>query len=238
MDFHDLALVFSAFVSEILGTLSGFGSSTFFVPIALQFESFQLVLALTALLHCFGNLFKMFLFRKDFLWAHFFQLAIPSVLMTGVGALMTVTFNTDLMTQILGAFLILFSIYSLFIKKRALLLPKWLAIFFSALSGFLTGFVGTGGALRGLALSAMQLPKNSFVALSSSIDIGGDFLRAFIYVKNGFMDWNQWYYLPLLALAAFAGASLGKKILNKINQNLFEKIVAIFILLSGISMFF
>lgn len=236
MNLHDLALVFCAFVSEILGTLSGFGSSTFFVPIALQIESFKLVLALTAILHCFGNFFKIFLFRKDFLWAHFYQMAIPSVVMTGIGALMTVTFSTDLMTKILGAFLILFSIYSLFFKKKALL-PKWLAIFFSALSGFLTGFIGTGGALRGLALSALQLPKNSFVALSSSIDIGGDFLRAFIYLKNGFMDWSQWFYLPLLAIAAFAGAHLGKRILSRINQIQFERIVSVFILFSGIAMF-
>lgn len=238
MDYHDFAIVLSALVSEILGTLSGFGSSSFFVPIALQIENFKFVLALTAILHCFGNFFKILLFRKDFLWAHFYQLAIPSVFMTGLGALMTVTFSTNLMTQILGAFLILFSIYSLFIKKRTLILPKWLSIFFSALSGFLTGFVGTGGALRGLALSALQLPKSSFVALSSSIDIGGDLLRAFIYLKSGYMDWNQWFYLPLLAIAAFTGARIGKKILGRINQNLFEKIVSVFILLSGIGMFF
>lgn len=238
MNLHDLTLIFSAFVSEILGTLSGFGSSTFFVPIALQIESFKLVLALTAILHCFGNFFKIFLFRRDFLWAYFYKMAIPSVVMTGLGALMTATFSADLMTQILGAFLILFSTYSLFFKKRALLLPQWLVVFLSALSGFLTGFIGTGGALRGLALSALQLPKNSFVALSSSIDIGGDFLRAFIYLRNGFMDWSQWFYLPLLAIAAFAGASVGKKILSRINQTQFDKIVSVFVLLSGIAVFF
>lgn len=59
---HDFLLTFLAFISEAIGTLSGFGSSTFFVPLAILVESFTFVLALTAILHCFGNLSKILLF--------------------------------------------------------------------------------------------------------------------------------------------------------------------------------
>ena len=121
-------------------------------------------------------------------------------------------------------------------KSRIQFLPKWAATVLAAISGFSTGFVGTGGAIRGLALAALQLPKNSFVVISSAIDIGGDLIRTIIYLRNGFMDWGQWFYLPLLAVAAFAGANIGKLILNRINQVQFEKIVAVFIFLSGLMM--
>lgn len=236
MQLHDLALISIAFISEVLGTLSGFGSSTFFVPIALLVESFKFVLAITAILHCFGNTFKILLFRKDFQWRPFFLLALPAVFFTGVGALLTVAFPTEIMVRGLGIVLMLYAIIALFAKSRIQYLPNWVGILLAAVSGFATGFVGTGGAIRGLALSAMQLPKNSFVAVSSAIDIGGDLVRTIIYLGNGYMDWSQWFYLPLLALAAWAGANLGKKMLSRINQAQFEKIVAVFIFLSGLMM--
>lgn len=236
MQFHDIALILVAFFSEVLGTLSGFGSSTFFVPIALLLEKFKFVLALTAILHCFGNLFKIVLFRKDFEWKSFLLLAIPAVLFTGLGALLTVKFNSEILVRSLGFILMFFAFIPFIARTKLQRLPKWVAATLAGLSGFTTGLVGTGGAIRGLALAALQLPKNSFVAISSGIDVGGDFIRAAIYITNGFMEWSQWYYLPFLAVAAWAGAKVGKKILSRINQNQFEKTVAVFIFISGLLM--
>lgn len=236
MHLHDLGLIILAFVSEILGTLSGFGSSTFFVPSALLVETFKFVLILTAILHCFGNLFKIVLFRKDFQARPFCQIAIPSIILTGVGALLTAMLSTEFMVRSLGIVLMLISAFSFFAKKRTQLLPKKATTMLAAASGFFTGLVGTGGAIRGLALTALQLPKNSFVAVSSAVDLGGDLVRAIIYLRNGYMDWGQWFYIPFLAIAAFAGAKLGKKILNRISQIQFEKIVVVFIFFSGLMM--
>ena len=44
-----------AFFSEIVGTVAGFGSSVFFVPLAGLFFDFHTVLALTSILHVFSN---------------------------------------------------------------------------------------------------------------------------------------------------------------------------------------
>lgn len=104
------------------------------------------------------------------------------------------------------------------------------------LSGLATGLVGTGGAIRGIALGGLGLGSHEFVALSSAIDFGGDLLRAVIYLVEGYMDWRQWYYLPLLGVAAIAGARLGRKALNRVNPEQFERIVSFFVLLSGIGM--
>ena len=138
----------------------------------------------------------------------------------------------------LGVLLIALSVVFFVGKHKLTKLPTWASVILSGLSGFSTGFVGTGGAIRGLALSAMQLPKTSFVITSASIDILGDALRAVIYIRNGFMDWHQWFYIPILGLVAYAGAKLGKNILNKISQQQFEKIVSVFIFISGIMMLF
>jgi len=236
MQLHDLVLVVLAFVSELLGTLSGFGSSTFFVPSAVFFESFKFVLALTAILHCFGNFFRIFLFRDHFDKKMFLLLVVPSVVFTGVGAVLVAYFPPENLEVFLGIVLMGVAALFMFVKTAPRRIPKWLAISLSGVSGFATGFVGTGGAIRGIALAALQIEKNSFVMISSAVDIGGDFLRAGIYLANGYMDWRQWFYIPLLLLAAFAGAKAGQRLLSRIQQAQFETIVSIFVFLSGLAM--
>ena len=55
-----------ALLAEILGTVGGFGSSLFFVPIAGLFFDFHSVLGITALFHLSSNISKIALFRKGF----------------------------------------------------------------------------------------------------------------------------------------------------------------------------
>jgi uncharacterized protein len=233
MAIHDWFLVGAAVFSETLGVLSGFGSSTFFLPIASIFESFHLVLVLTAILHCFANTSKLFLFRDYLKLNLMIRFVLPSLILAGVGAWLNPLFSIQNIELALGIFLVLLSSAKLFWPAKVQI-PKTWAPALSAFSGLLTGLIGTGGAIRGVALSALGVSKNSFVALSTAIDVGGDFLRAGIYLKNGYMDWAQWYYVPLLAVAALAGATLGKKLLKRINQAQFEKIVSIFIFVSGV----
>ncbi len=234
MELHDFLLTALAFFSELLGTISGFGSSTFFVPLALFLEKFQLILVLTSLLHCFGNISKFFLFRESFSKKLLLQLALPAILFTGIGAYLNSFFLSLYLQRVLGVLLIFLSTLHFFGRKKRVSMPVASAL--CGVSGLLTGLVGTGGAIRGLALSALQMEKNSFVLLSASIDLGGDLFRAAIYLYQGYMDWRQWFYLPLFGAAAIAGTILGKMILNKIPQEKFEKIVALLIFLSGISM--
>lgn len=238
MQVHDLALAIIAYASELLGTLSGFGSSTFFVPAALFFERAQFVLALTGLLHCFGNFSKLVLFRKNFDWKVFLLLSIPFVIFTGVGALLVARFGTKNVQPVLGVFLVLYAIFALIKSDRPIRFPRWVAIPLSAISGLSTGYIGTGGAIRGVALSAIGMPKSSFVAVSSAIDMGGDLLRTAIYLANGFMDWSEWFYIPLLAVAGYCGAKTGQILLGRIKQRQFEKVVSILILISGVMMLF
>lgn len=238
MDWRDLQLTLIAFFSETIGTLSGFGSSTFFVPLAVFLESFQLVLALTAMLHVFGNLSKLFLFRKSSDLVLAMRLALPSVLLTGLGALLSSYLSSSDFTLILGVVLMLMAGALFFSVPKVPALPAGAATIVTAASGFLTGLVGTGGALRGLALISLRLEKNQFVFTSSAIDIGGDFLRLGIYLSEGYMDWSLWRYLIWLGLAAISGAWVGRHLLAKIPQTSFDRLVAGLVFLSGLALVF
>jgi uncharacterized membrane protein YfcA len=100
----------------------------------------------------------------------------------------------------------------------------------------MAGFVGTGGAIRGLALTAFKLEKNFYVGTSSAIDFGVDAGRASVYWYNDFFTPNLIPYVPVIAAAAFFGSYLGKIILGKISQEAFRKIVLVLIFLTGLLM--
>ena len=75
-----------AFLSEVVGTIAGFGSSVFFVPLAGFFFGFHQVLALTSILHVFSNAAKLVLFGKHVRLRLLLLLGVPSVIGVILGA--------------------------------------------------------------------------------------------------------------------------------------------------------
>ena len=191
---------------------------------------------LTSILHNFSNIAKIGLFRKIINYRLLLLFGIPSILLTIAGALLTRYANLIYAEMLLAIFLTFFSL--LFLLRPALQLPANAAnaITTGSLAGFFAGFIGTGGAVRGIGLAAFNLEKNFFVGTSAAIDFGVDFSRFFVYLKNGFLQQQYYWYIPLMFIASFTGSWLGKILLSHINQNVFKKIVLIFILLIGLSM--
>jgi uncharacterized protein len=226
MQQHEILFLITALFSEIVGTVGGFGSSTFFVPLALLFEKFEVVLVLTSFLHVAGNLTKMFLFRKSFDFKLIASIALPSIIMTVIGALLVSSIDTKLLTKALGFILIFLLVMKFYYEKRISKKNTVLLKVLSGASGFLTGLFGTGGALRALALSAMALPKSVFVITSASIDLLGDVGRLIIYLRNFSLEKEHWFYIPALMVVAWVGSSIGQRILEHVSEKKFQYIVS------------
>ena len=78
-----------ALLAEIVGTISGFGSSILFVPLASLLLDFKIVLGITAVFHVFSNISKIFLFKKGIDKQIALKLGIPAVLFVTLGAWLT-----------------------------------------------------------------------------------------------------------------------------------------------------
>jgi len=225
---------FIAFLSEIVGTVAGFGSSVFFVPLAGFFFNFHQVLALTSILHVFSNAAKLVFFGKHIRIRLLLLLGVPSVAAVIGGAYLSRTMTVKFDQLILGLFLIAFSLFLLCKPNARISATRLNAISAGGVAGFLAGLIGTGGALRGLALAAFNLEKGVFIATSSSIDSGVDFSRMIIYLRSGYLAPNSLVYVIGLLVIAFAGSYVGKLALGNIDQKHFRKIVLGFVLLIGL----
>ena len=223
-----------AFLSEVVGTIAGFGSSVFFVPLASFFFSFHQVLALTSILHVFSNTAKLVLFGKHVRIRLLLLLGVPSVAAVIAGAYLSTKLTFKFDELILGIFLIGFSAFLLCKPSARIPATKFNAMSAGGVAGFLAGLIGTGGAVRGLALAAFNLEKGVFVATSAGIDSGVDFSRMVIYLRNGYLAPNSLVYVTGLFVVAFTGSYIGKVALRYIDQKYFRQIVLGCVLLIGL----
>src|SRR5687768_5490313 len=144
-------------IAEITGTVGGFGSSLLFVPIAGFFLDFHSVLGITALFHLASNISKITLFRNGFDKKLIIRIGVPSVLFVGLGAYLSKYFDSRMLELTLAGFLISLSAL-LFIFKKFVIEPSTVnCVIGGSISGFTAGLLGTGGAVRGIALSAFSL---------------------------------------------------------------------------------
>lgn len=230
----DILFLLAAFLCEILGTIGGFGSSVFFVPIAGFFFSFNMVLAITGILHVFSNVNKLLLFRNSIDKKLLQYYGIPSVLLVLAGAYLSTHTSFELAELTLAFFLVIFSATLLMLPNLQLPATRNNALLSGALAGLLAGFNGTGGAIRGISMAAFNLEKNTFVATSAAVDLGVDVSRSAVYLGFGYFDKQYWYLIPLLLVISFFGSLVGKKLLNRIPQEKFKKLVLFLILGIGL----
>ena len=231
----DINVVFLilALIAEIIGTIGGFGSSVFFVPLGNFYFDFHSVLGLTAIFHVSSNLSKIFLFKKGIDKKLLLTIGAPAVVFVIVGGLLSKYIVSIYLEVILGLFLVGFSLLFL-IKRQVVISPnKKNALIGGSLSGFSAGLLGTGGAIRGLTMAAFNLEKSVFIATSAFIDFMIDFSRTFVYYNNGYIHKHDLKYVPFLLIIGLLGSYIGKKILVFIPQSKFRRLSLFFILIIG-----
>lgn len=214
-----------ALLAEIIGTISGFGSSILFVPLASIFINFKLVLGITAVFHVFSNLSKIFLFQKGINRNIAIKLGIPAVIFVILGAYLTSVIplkeiELSMNLIILGITILLISGVGKKIEQTNFNLYTG-----GVISGFMAGLIGTGGAIRGVTLAAFGLEKDIFIATSALIDLGVDTSRAVVYILQGYFQQEYIVFIPFLIVIAILGSYLGKKVLGYLPEKYFHYVV-------------
>src|SRR3989344_3085559 len=219
-----------AFIAEVIGTIAGFGSSTVALPLSLLFLDFKTALVLVAFLHIFGNLGRVSFFKFGFDRNILLKFGAVSVLFTIAGAFLVSFTPQETLKGILGLFLIVYVFIS-WSKGLKLKATTMTALIGGGVSGFFAGLIGTGGALRGAFLTAFQLPKEKYIATAAAIALAVDVTRLPIYLSEGYLNKDFYWFVPFIFITAITGSFVGKKIVDRIPQNFFRRIVllAIFI---------
>jgi len=238
LELEYIILIILGFFSEILGTMAGFGSSTIFLPLASYLVEFKTALVLVAIFHLFGNVSRITFFRHGLNLNVLLIFGIPSFVLSLIGATLVGNLSQTFLQLVLGMFLIVISV--LFLIKPELSFPanKKSLVFGGGISGFIVGLIGTGGALRASFLTGLKMEKEKYIATSAVVALGTDATRIPYYLSSGFLPEQYYYLIPFLFVSAFLGSYVGRRIVTRINQQKFKKMVLIAIILVSIKFIF
>jgi uncharacterized membrane protein YfcA len=229
----------ASFGAAVAATIAGFGSSILLIPVAILFMDIKTAVFVVAVFHLFNNVFKIRLFWKSIDFKIFLLFGIPSILMAFSGAMLISRVPLGDVKTVLGAFLILYAVYSFINPKFGMKQSRPTAIIGGSLSGFLAGLIGLGGAIRGAFLTAFNLPKEIYVATSAMIAVVIDTTRIPTYLLTETVQDDSYYVLlPFLCLMAYFGVRTGKVLLQKINQVAFRRIVSLALFAAGVKILY
>lgn len=234
MELADIIFLVIGFFSEVVGTMAGFGSSTIYLPLASYFVDFKTALVLVAIFHLSGNIGRITFFRHGLDRRVLFLFGIPSFAFSLLGATLVGDLSQTLLKLMLGIFLIALSVIFLIKPKLAFPANSKMLVLGGGISGFIVGLIGTGGALRATFLTGLKLDKEKYIATAAVIALGTDATRIPSYISNGFLTEQYYYFIPILFAIALGGSFVGRKIVNRINQEKFKKVVLIAVILASI----
>jgi uncharacterized protein len=225
----DIALIaLLTFFASGVGTLTGFGTSTIMVPVMVTFFPLPETLLFVGIVHWFGNIWKMLLFREGLRWDLIVKFGVPGIVATVIGGAVVFRVDEELLARVFGGVLLGYVAF-LFVKDR-FRVPRntATAVAGGALYGFSAGIFGIGGAVRGAFLSAFDPPKAVYIATAGAIGLAIDTGRLATYAYEGAgLDDRLWYGMLLFIPLSFAGAKLAERVVDHIPQASFRTVIAV-----------
>ena len=217
-------------LASTVGTFTGFGTSTIMVPVLAAFLPLPQVLLLVGIIHWFGDIWKILLFRSGARWTLILLFGGTGIVASVIGGLLVFQTPEGVLARALGAFLLVYVAF-IFAKPRFKVPQTTLtAISGGLLHGFAAGIFGMGGAVRGAFLAAFDLPKAVYILTSGAIGLIVDSGRIATYWSQGAsfetrLLWGLLLFVPV----SFAGAKIAERIVERVPQERFRVVVAVFL---------
>lgn len=230
-----IAIAILTFFASMIGTMTGFGTSTIMIPILVFFFPPIQAIYFVSIIHWFGNVWKLSLFKKGFDITLFLTFGVTGLVASYFGARISLNVADDILKTFLGIFFLLYALF-FFVEKRLKMTPRIMpAIVGGTLSGFSAGLFGMGGAIRSAFLLLYGLPKAVHIATLGAIGLVVDSTRLLTYFfGNAELPTRLLFALIVCIPLSFIGARIAKELLRFIPQYYFRTFVACILFLLGI----
>lgn len=230
-------VVFTAFVVR---GMSGFGAGLIATPLLAFMLPMHVIVPVSGLL-----VFVLFVFltirdRNSVIWRELKLLAVPTVIGVVCGLFLFRSLDNSLLLFMLGGFLIAYAVYMLVVHFFGLpelkCSEKWAVPVGFAGSFIDTLFGGGGGTLVVIYMHARGIGKMQFRATVAVLWFIEMIARISGYTLAGYYTASTLLLVAVLLPMVWAGTWVGEHISNRISQEAFSKILAVMLLLSGISL--
>lgn len=225
------------FFGYLVFGMVGFGSALISSPVLAFFIPVSHIVPMLALMDLGAAVINV---TRDGRKADFAELKWMVPLMIGgslIGAAILLKTHPDLLAVFLGAFIVLYALYSLFIKKAVRHYPQKYIIPFGIGGGILSALFGAGGFVYAIYFAGRIEDKNRFRITQTTLIGFSTLTRVIIFLTMGIYRNNEIAITALLFLPAMvAGIVLGRHITMRIPKEAFFRFLNMVILLAGLTL--
>ncbi len=203
------ALLFAALAFALSAT-AGLGGSLLLVPgLSLLFGA-KAGVALSALLLMAHNAIKLFVYRATVPWGGIARVVVAAAVGAWIGARLLLA-----APEAWVAAAVVVATGSAFLTEHTgTARGRGTAMVFALLSGALSGFSGTSGPLKGLALRSVTADRLHFVGAAAVVSLAGDATKTAVFASAALVGPEGATLLalalPLMPLAALLGRSVNR----------------------------
>jgi len=221
-------------VAGAIAAVTGFGIGSLLTPTLALSLGTKLAVALVSLPHFVGTLQRFLLLRRHVDRRVVVRFGIASAAGGLLGALLHARATSHALAVVFGVLLLLAGLSELtgwMTRVRWSRRAAWVA---GALSGALGGLVGNQGGIRSAAMLGFEVPKESFVATATAIGLCVDVARVPVYLATqGAEIVAAWRPLVIATIAVVIGTAVGARLLGRVPERIFRRVVAILLLVLG-----
>lgn len=212
-----IALTLAAVAASFTVSASaGLGGSLILVPTLALVLGTKEGVALAALLLALNNVVKMFAYRKTLPIRKAFSVILLIALGAVIGARLLVTTPEGVVTiAVVTSFAFALIAERTGLSRIRSVGGPVLALF----SGATSGFSGTSGPLKGMAIRQLELDRGHFVGAASLASFAGDAAKTVVFAEAQLLGSSSvtiaLLAFPLMILSTFAGRSINYSIGEK-----------------------
>jgi len=228
-----LIVVAVMFLYTFVGICAGFGGGLTAMPLITMVLPLKMAAPMSVMVGTATALYATWLSRKETDWKSALVLIVCSLAGIPVG-LYALSYLPDHIMKIgLGAFIILYSFYSLFIPRLPVYDKRWIAAPMGAVAGALGAAFSTNGPpvvmygmLRNLAPAAFRGTLNAFFTANNIAIIGG-------LATSGILTLSTVKLVIFCIPTMILGSLVGQYIHKRISVRVFRLMVFLLLIASG-----
>jgi len=233
-----VGVLIAVYVSFTISASAGLGGSLLMVPTLALFLGTKEGVALAALLLASNNIMKIIAYRETLPFRKAAGIAALIVIGAAIGSTLLVNAPVWAVTI---AVLAMFATTIITEKREIKAVRSKFGPFLAFVAGASSGFSGTSGPLKGVAIRNLDLDRRHFVGAASLASFAGDAAKTAIFAEADILGRNAWLTclaaIPLMALGTWSGSKLNERLGEQTFAILFWTVMAGYSIRLGILLF-
>jgi uncharacterized membrane protein YfcA len=226
-----------AVLAGAIASVSGFGIGSLLTPVLAMRVGMKLAVAAVSVPHLAATAFRFWIMRKHVDRRLLLSFGLMSAAGGLTGALLHVYADSPVLTFVFGGLLIFTGLMGLTGLSERLRFKGWVAWVAGAISGALGGLVGNQGGIRSAAMLGFDVPRHAFVATATAVGLIVDGARMPVYLVTQGQDVaTLWPFLLTATAGAMIGTVVGERVLRRIPEPIYRRLVAGLVLALGVFM--